>query len=181
MAFPQCELIKDLKKGNEHLRPILDGKLDEYLREEIINSEGGSFDTEQLHLISRFLKAVSLDPLDTMSRDTPATLPLLHKDLEDIARNYVWNFCSIIGMMNYISGSMREDISMAVHQAAMYSNNSVLTHEQMVIRISRYLVPTRDRGIIFKPDMKKGLELYVCENFARNWKKADHDHPENCL
>ena len=49
------------------------------------------------------------------------------------------------------------------------------------MRISRYLIPTRDRGIVFKPDMKKGLELYVDADFAGNWKKADHDHPENCL
>ena len=70
---------------------------------------------------------------------------------------------------------------MAVHQAARYSNAPMLTHEKAVMRISRYLIPTRDRGIVFKSDMKKGVELYVDTDLAGNWKKTDHDHPENCL
>ena len=49
------------------------------------------------------------------------------------------------------------------------------------MKISRQLIPTRDRGIVFKPDIKKGLELYVDADFAENWNKADHDHTENCL
>ena len=47
--------------------------------------------------------------------------------------------------------------------------------------VSRYLISTRDGGIVFKSDMKKGLELYVDADFARNWKKVDHNHPENYL
>ena len=78
-----------MKEGNEHFKLILDGKLDEYLGVEIVNLEGGSFEIKQPHLISRLLKAVSLDPSDTRSRDTPVTLPLLHKDLEGIGRKYV--------------------------------------------------------------------------------------------
>ena len=175
------DLIKSLKEGNEHFKLTSDGKLDEYLGLEIVNLEGGSFEIKQPHLISRLLKAVSLDPSDTRSRDTPVTLPLLHKDLEGIERKYLWNYRSVIGMMNYLSGSTRPDIAMAVHQAARFSNAPMLTHEKAVMRISRYLIPTRDRGIVFKPDMKKGLELYVDADFAGNWKKADHDHPENCL
>ena len=57
----------------------------------------------------------------------------------------------------------------------------MLTHEKGVMRISRYLIATRDRGIVFRPDMMKGLELYVDADFAGNWKKADKDSPENCL
>ena len=148
------DLIKSLKEGNEHFKLTSDGKLDEYLGLEIVNLEGGSFEIKQPHLISRLLKAVSLDPSDTRSRDTPVTLPLLHKDLEGIERKYLWNYRSVIGMMNYLSGSTRPDIAMAVHQAARFSNAPMLTHEKAVMRISRYLIPTRDRGIVFKPDMK---------------------------
>ena len=56
-------------------------------------------------------------------------------------------------MMNYLSGSTRADISMAVHQAARYSNCPILMHEKAVMRISRYLIATRGRGIVFRPDM----------------------------
>ena len=122
-----------------------------------------------------------LDPSDTRFRDTPVILLLLHKDLEGFARNYVWNYCSVIGMMNYLSESTRPDIAMAVHQVAKYSNSPILTHEKEVMKNSRYFISTRDRGIVFKSDMKKCLELYADADFARNWKKTNHDHPENCL
>jgi hypothetical protein len=175
------DLIESLREGNEHFKLTSEGKLDEYLGMEIVDSEGGAFEIKQPHLIERILKAVGINPADTNSRDTPATLPLLHKDLEGIERKLQWNYRSIIGMMNYLSGSTRPDISMAVHQAARFSNCPMLTHEKGVMRISRYLIATRDRGIVFRPDMMKGLELYVDADFAGNWKKADKDSPENCL
>ena len=175
------ELVNSLKEGNGYFKLTSEGKLDEYLGVEIIKSEGDSFKIKQPHLISTLLKAVNINPTDTNSRDTPVTLPLLHKDLEGISRKLSWNYCSMIGMMNYLSRFTRPDISMAVHQAARLSNCPLLTHEKAVMRISRYLIATRNRGIVFKPDMEKDLELYVDADFAGSWKKVDKDSPENCL
>ena len=44
----------------------------------------------------------------------------------------------------------------------------MLTHEKAVMMISRYLITTRDRGVVFKPDMEKDLEFYVDADFAEN-------------
>ena len=148
---------------------------------EIENLEGGNFEIKQPHLIGRVLKSVGIDPSDTNSRDTLASLPLLHKDLEGFARKLGWNYHSLIGIMNYLSGSTRPDVSMAVRQATRYSNCPMLAREKAVMRISRYLIANRDRRIVFKPDVKKGLELYVDADFTGNWKMADKDSPENCL
>ncbi len=59
--------------------------------------------------------------------------------------------------------------------------NPNFPHEKAIMRICRYLFGTKDRGIIFKPDKKQGLELFVDAEFAGNWKNADEDHPENFL
>merc|ERR1739841_448567 len=70
---------------------------------------------------------------------------------------------------------------MAVHQVARFSNEPKLSHEKAIMRICRYLFGTKDKGIIFKPDKSKGLELFVDAEFAGNWKNADQDSPENCF
>ena len=49
------------------------------------------------------------------------------------------------------------------------------------MRICRYLVGTKDRGMVFRPDKSKGLELFVDADFAGNWQNASEEHPDNCL
>ena len=49
------------------------------------------------------------------------------------------------------------------------------------MRICRYLVETKDRGIYFRPDKTEGLELFVDTYFAGNWQNASEEHHMNCL
>ena len=72
-------------------------------------------------------------------------------------------------------------ISMATHQCARFNNDPKLSHDRTVKKIVRYLLDTRDKGIIFKPDLSKGLECYVDADFAGGWKDGDHDAPESVL
>ena len=68
---------------------------------------------------------------------------------------------------------------MATHQCARFNNDPHLSHEQAVKRIGRYLLDTRDKGIIYRPDIKRGLECYVDADFAGGWKYGNHDIPES--
>ena len=112
---------------------------------------------------------------------TPAFQSLLHRDLAGKPRRRPWNYRTAIGMLNYLQGHSRPDISMAVHQCARYSTNPMLSHEKAVMRIGRYLLHTKTRGMIFEPDISKGLEVYVDADFAGGWDKADADNAENVL
>ena len=38
-----------------------------------------------------------------------------------------------------------------------------------------------DKGIIFKPDVSRGLECHVDADFAGGWVGGDHSHPEQVL
>jgi len=49
------------------------------------------------------------------------------------------------------------------------------------MRIGRYLLDTRKRGIIYKPDKSKGLECYVDADFAGGWSQVDADNADNIL
>ena len=49
------------------------------------------------------------------------------------------------------------------------------------MRLGRYLLKTRKRGIIYKPDKTIGLECYVDADFASGWSQADLDNAENVL
>ena len=48
----------------------------------------------------------------------------------------------------------------------LFFNNPMLSHERAVKRIGRYLLGTKNRGIVYNPDLKKGLECYVDADFA---------------
>ena len=78
-------------------------------------------------------------------------------------------------MLTYLTGSVRPEISMAVHQCARFSINPKRSHEQAIMRIGRYLLATKDKGIIYTPDSTKGLEVYVDADFAGGWDPENAD------
>jgi hypothetical protein len=70
---------------------------------------------------------------------------------------------------------------MAVHQTAHFSNEPMLSHKKSVMRLSRYLLNTRKKGLIYKPDRSKGLECYVNADFAGGWSQADSADADDVL
>ena len=84
-------------------------------------------------------------------------------------------------MLGYLQGTSRPDISMATNQCARFNANPKLCHKRVVKRICKYLINTKDKGIIFRPDKKKGLEFHVDADFSRGWKNGEHLNPEAAL
>ena len=82
-------------------------------------------------------------------------------------------------MLTYLTGSVRPDIAMAVHQCARFSSKPKRSHEQAVMRIGKYLLATKDRGIIYAPDRTKGLDVYVDADFAGGWDPLDANDASN--
>ena len=84
-------------------------------------------------------------------------------------------------MLSYLTNSVRPEIQMAVHQTARFSVNPMRSHELAIMRIGRYLVENVDKGIIYKVDKSKGLEVYVDADFAGAWNAADAENADNVL
>ena len=97
---------------------------------------------------------------------TPATKPLLHKDKDGNPRNHQWIYRQVSGMLNYLTSTTRPDISMATHRCARFCEDQKAIHEVGVRHIENYLLGTKDRGMVFKPNKNKGLECFVDAEFA---------------
>ena len=166
-------LIKSLHEGPENFDFTDDGDLDKYLGVDVKRHDDGRIELTQTHLIQRFLEVIGMDIEKVNPRATPAIKPLLFKDLEGSIRKCTWNYRQAIGMLNYLTATTRPDLAMAVHQAARFCINPMLSHERAINRIGKYLIGTASKGIIFKPDPTKGLECFVDADFAGGWNKAD--------
>jgi hypothetical protein len=84
-----------------------------------------------------------------------------------------WDYRGIIGKLNFLEKSTRPEIAHAVHQCARFANNPRKLHASAVKYLCRYLLATKDEGIILKPDISKSFELHVDCDFASNWVKED--------
>ena len=49
------------------------------------------------------------------------------------------------------------------------------------MRIRRYLLDTRDKVMIYRPETSRGLECYIDADFAGGRKDGDHNSPESVL
>ena len=121
-------LIKSLKDGtdmdtgylNSSLKKFVftdDGSIKTFLGVNIERTKEG-YHLAQPYLISCILEAVGLEADEIQgrnTRNTPAVKPLLIKDTNSEQRTLQWNYRSVIGMLNYLAGSTRPDILMAVH------------------------------------------------------------------
>ena len=54
---------------------------------------------------------------------------------------------SIIGMLTFLQGISRPEISMEVYQRARYSRETMLSHERAVTRIGRHLLDAAGRDL----------------------------------
>ncbi len=71
------------------------------------------------------------------------------------------NYASVVGMLLYLSGHTRPDLSFAVHQCARYTFAPTKRHEQALLRIGRYLIGTIDKGIYLDPTNDLHLDCYL--------------------
>ena len=181
--------ITSLEKGKEKFILTDEGDIDKFLGIEIQHFENGSFEISQPHLINRILQVLQLDKNNewstaAKSRELPGT-SILSKEPKGKQRKYEdrWNYRTAVsvGMLTYLQGNSRPDISVHVHQCARFSIDPKRVHETAIINIGRYLLRSRERGIVYNPDKTKGLECYVDADFACGWQQADADSAENVM
>jgi len=174
------KLVASLKEKDFILTD--EGSLDKYLGVDVKKKKDGGLELVQPFLIERILTLLGIkDDKMHNSKPTPAVRPLLNKDLNGEKRENSWNYRTAIGMLTYLQGTTRPDISMPVHQCARFSVNPMLSHERAVKRIGKYLLGTKDHGIAFKPNDSYVLECYVDADFANGWDTENPDDPDNVL
>jgi hypothetical protein len=131
----------------------------------------GTIIMRQSGLAKRIIEALHLDDASGTSSETPCTafLPL---DLEGTPALGTYNYASVVGMLSYLQGHSRIDISLAVSQVARYVHSPKRSHEEALERIGQYLKGTHEEGPVLHPDKLDNqfcLDVYVYASFACGW------------
>jgi hypothetical protein len=137
----------------------------------ITKKEDGSIELLQTGLIGRIIKALGIE--DANSKATPAETTALPAEPDGQQTDGDFNYRSLIGMLGYLTGNSRPELAFAHHQCARYSHAPRRIHEVALKRIGRYLIATKDRGLIMRPTDDVKLECYVDADFAGLWGSED--------
>jgi hypothetical protein len=179
------QLVLSMQNSPENFVLTDEGSIDQFLGIEIKCLGPEEFEISQPFLIDRIVSflGIKLQEYKVHCNDkfTPAAAQVLNKDLHGKTRKKSWKYRKVIGMMSYLQGHTRPDISMPVHQTACFLNDPKLVHEQAITRIGRYLLGTKENRIKYKINQSKGLECYVDANFARGWDNTDPDNASNLM
>jgi hypothetical protein len=125
-----------------------------------------------------------LQDLNITSNHVTAYTPsdsILYPDKDGIPRKESWNYRSIIGKLNFLAQNTRPDISFAVHQCARFCTKPSAIHELAVRRITRYLLATKDRGLLLRPTKDFTLDMYVDADFAGMYHREHSVFCDNVL
>jgi hypothetical protein len=128
-------LSTSLHDGKENFVLQDKGLIDKYLGVSITQLDDASFELMQLFLIEHISIFLGITNGQTNKHETPVGKPLLNKDLNGVPRKNTWEHRGAIGMLTYLTGSVRPDIAMAVLQCARFSANPMCSHEQAVMQI----------------------------------------------
>jgi hypothetical protein len=161
--------IKDAK-----LDITVEGDIQDFLGVNITKQQDGTIQFTQPHLVDKVLRSMSMDNPDLKPKDTPAASSRVlhrHTDAEDFDNSF--NFRSVVGMLNYLEKGSRMDIAYATHQCARFVASPKRQHAEALRWLARYLKGTRNKGMVYRPDPDKGLEVYVDSDFAGNWNKDE--------
>jgi len=145
-----------------------------YLGVLIDRKQDGSIIMRQEGLTKRIVEALFLDDKSITPVSTPATafLPI---DAEGEPALGLYNYASVVGMLNYLQGHSRIDIGFAVSQVARFVHSPKRSHELALERIGRYLKGTLDKGLVLRPfqfEAEKDnlhVDIFVDAAFASGW------------
>ena len=123
---------------------------------------------------------VGLDPAskNVKLHDTPTALEhILNNDPDGKLWLQSWNYRSAVGCLSYIHAIIRPNITMATQQCARFCNNPNQEYDEALERICRYLLKTRDKDLVLRPDKSKGLECFFDADWAGSWKHRSSRDP----
>jgi hypothetical protein len=171
------KVIDELQVPTEGTRAFKvsdEGEIDDYLGVKV-QRIGSTITLTQPHLIQKILDDLGFKD-NTKTKDTPAKVGvILRRDENGKPFDEDWHYRSVIGKMNFLEKSTRPDIAYATHQCARFSIDPKDSHADAIKFIGRYLLGTKDKGLILKTDQDQQFECYVDCDFAGNW------HPDDAM
>ena len=142
-----------------------EGDITNYLGVHASRTVEGDLILTQGKLINTIIRDMNLGEKTKGQRTPVVTSTILTpgEDLDDHAAD--WKYRSIIGKLNFLEKSTRPDLGYAVHNCARFMEKPKSSHTKAVTDIARYLIATRDRGLILKPNNEQ-FECFVDAGLA---------------
>ncbi|KAL7480291.1 hypothetical protein ACHAW6_005987 [Cyclotella cf. meneghiniana] len=161
-------IIKQLKDAGLNVED--QGHPADYVGVNIRNSRDRTYKFTQRALIDAIIDDVDIGNSYTKPVLAKVSLQLhAFRDTPRFEGNF--NYCSVVGELNYLGQTTRPDILYAVHQAAKYSTDPRVEHGEAIVYIVKYLKATGHVRLRFKPDPPKGFQCYFEADFVGNWNK----------
>jgi hypothetical protein len=126
-----------------------------------------TIELRQPHLSQQILDVGMLPQSKTKDKAAPSST-IFCRDLDGGPFREKWDYRRIIGKLNFLDKSTRPEIAYAVHQCARFANNPRESHAKAVKYLCRYLLGTKNEGLILRPDPSKSFEVHVDCDFAGN-------------
>jgi hypothetical protein len=140
----------------------------DYVGVNIKKLKDGSYEFTQRALIDSVIADVGLT--DVKTKPVPAKVAILLHAFKDVLPfNLNFNYCSVVGKLNYLAQTTCPDIMYATHQITNFSADPREPHGDAILYLVCYLKKTRDLGICFAPNPEKGFECYCNADFSGNW------------
>ena len=155
------------------LEITLEGDLADFLGVKIERTGPNEITFTQPHLIDDILNDLGLQHAKDGKETPAASSRILTRNDGGPDHDKSFHYRLVIGKLNYLEKATRPDISFATHQCARYVADPKKNHARAVRWMGRYLLHTRKKGIKFKADITRGLEVFVDASFAGNWDKQD--------
>ena len=127
----------------------------------------------QPHLIDDILNDHGLWHAKDRKETPAASSQILTRNDSGPDHDKSFHYRSVIWKLNYLEKATRPDISFATLHCARYVADPKKSHSRAVRWLGHYLLHSKRKGIRFKADIKRGLEVFVDASFARNWNKQD--------
>ena len=147
------------------------GDLAHYLGINFSYQHDGSIIMSQPQLIAQIIKDVNLKANSHLPPTPTFTTIIRQRKLhaEPFRTKHTWSYMSIIGKLNYLEKGTRADITYATHQCARFCEDPRSSHGRAVENLVKYLMKTKNKGIILKPDRTKSLEVFADADFSGNY------------
>jgi hypothetical protein len=159
------QAIKDIQDKGLNIED--QGHPADYVGVNIKKLRDGSYELTQHALIDSIISDVGLK--DAKVKPVPAKVSLLlHAFKDKPPFNLDFNYRSAVGKLNYLAQTTRPDIMYLTHQIAKYLLDPRQSHGEAILYLVCYLKKTRNLGLKFKPDPKKGFKCYCDTNFSGN-------------
>ena len=141
------------------------------------NTAGGSMMMTQEGLIESIIGAMGLDLYQSTPNSTPYMKAPLTKDLDgDLCSEY-FAYSSIFGIMLYLAGHSRPDITYSVSQVARFTFCPKRPHEAFLKFIGRYLLGKRNKILIITPTRYLYIDKYPDADFSGIYNYEEHNDP----